>query len=175
MKTNGAVSLLDNADDLGLALLTAVDVDLANNANEASDDFAVPGKCTLLALVDLVSGELKVDLDYFVAGTAHTFSSPVKTVTINSTTSGSAVRDYFAHDFDAASGKDTAGIKITAGSSGARVHEFLVMVITEREAGEDWNGCPDVLHNAVQSTVTGDGSGVVSRAPNADRERKCIN
>lgn len=169
LKTNGGVSFLDNAVDLGFDRLTATDVHMASGETDTSVDIRLPGKCTMIALVDLVSGELKVDVDYFVAGASHNFSSPFATLTINSTTSGNTVKNYLAVDFAEAGGANSMGVKLTPGSSGTDVHEALFIVVTEREAGEDWNGGIEALHNAVLSTKTGDGSGIVPRGPAATR------
>lgn len=163
-RQNCNAGILDNLDELNLTL-SATAPTLAAGSSTISPDLGIPVGSTLLVLCKQSSavGDITIKVDEFLAGVAHDFAtpSPKGTLTVTNSTTSQYMRLAFT---DATKG--SFAVKVTS-TVGAVLDDLLFAVLHERTDGEDAVSL-GTGQNAVLSSKTGDGSGVVSFAPRAD-------
>jgi len=156
-RANVVCHKLDNSTDLGFTL--AVQSPMGNNATQTSTNITTPSPEAFLVLCKLVSGAVTIDASVH-AGTPN-FGSPDATITINNT----ALGGYFVNT---TSSKLQAGLKLTAGASGAQFSAFGVYCLGAVNSLQGWPDFGSAV-NAFGSTIAGTsgavaatGSGVVA-------------
>lgn len=133
-------------DDLGLSLTDT----------STSNAITTPVACTNVLLVHLSAGSIS-SLLVSVHDGSPDFDSPDLSGSYNSSSSNT-----HAYVFNTTSLKPQFSVRITDGGSMA-IDELACLTLGEMTVGEGWHDATSAL-NAVESEVTGDGSGTFSIA-----------